>query len=112
MCIRDSCLKRFQEWPVSLSITPKELSEAGFFYTGCNDRVICFCCGGGLNKWERGKYAWMEHARRFPACSYIMLMKDTNFIIKALGIVTEAQAPTATAVTAKNEQRTDTIKEI
>ena len=50
-------LKSFKEWPVSLTITPKELLEAGFFYTGFNDRVICFCCGGGLNKWERGEYA-------------------------------------------------------
>ena len=34
-------LKSFKEWSISLTITPKELSQAGFFYTGCNDRVIC-----------------------------------------------------------------------
>ena len=102
-------LNSFKECPVSLTITPKELSEAGFFYTGCNDRVICFCCGGGLNKWERGENAWTEHARHFPVCSYVMLAKDKKFIIKALGIVTEPVAAAATA--AENEQHTDTFKE-
>ena len=93
---------------------PVSYTHLDVYKRQCNDRVIFFCCGGGLNKWERGENAWTEHARHFPVCSYVMLVKDKKFILKALGIITEPEAAAgaaATAVAVENGQSTDSIKE-
>lgn len=46
-------LDSFKNWPKSSCIKKEDLSEAGFFYIGIEDRVKCFCCGVGLKDWER-----------------------------------------------------------
>ena len=74
--------------------------------------MICFCYGGGLNKWERGENAWTEHARHFPVCSYVMLVKDEKIHPKGIGYhYRTGAAAVATAVAAENGQSTDSIKE-
>ena len=53
-----------------------------------------------------------DSARHFPVCSYVMLVKDKKFILKALGIITEpgaAAGAAATAVAAENGQSTDSV---
>lgn len=72
-------LKSFDHWPISLKQKPIQLSDAGFFYTGRNDLVICFSCGGSLNQWEENDDVWEEHAFSYGKCKYMRLCKGGSF---------------------------------
>ncbi|NXY49030.1 XIAP ligase, partial [Ceuthmochares aereus] len=72
MCREETRLKSFQDWPPDSQLTPKELANAGFYYTGVGDQVACFCCGGKLKKWEPSDRAWSEHKRHFPKCFFVL----------------------------------------
>ncbi|KAF1616522.1 E3 ubiquitin-protein ligase XIAP, partial [Eudyptes chrysocome] len=72
MCSEESRLKSFHSWPLNGQLTPKELANAGFYYTGVGDQVACFCCGGKLKKWEPSDRAWSEHKRHFPKCFFVL----------------------------------------
>lgn len=79
--------KRFQsyeDWPKFMKQKPKELSDAGFFYTGKSDRVKCFSCGGGLKDWEAADEPWEQHAMWYSACEYLKLMKGEEYIAQCL----------------------------
>lgn len=80
----DISSKELYSWPSIIKQTPKELAEAGFYYVGLSDHVMCFHCGGGLHNWEAGDDPWEEHARWYPRCSFLLLMKGREFIDKAL----------------------------
>ncbi|XP_044141133.1 baculoviral IAP repeat-containing protein 2 [Bufo gargarizans] len=75
-----SRLKTFLNWPVNIPVTPKKLAEAGFYYVGRNDDVKCFCCDGGLRCWESGDDPWVEHAKWFPRCEYLLSVKGQSFV--------------------------------
>ena len=60
-------------WPIGLSQFPVELALAGFFYTGMSDKVVCFSCSGGLNKWKKSDVPLIEHLRSFPECMFACL---------------------------------------
>ncbi|NXL41511.1 XIAP ligase, partial [Podilymbus podiceps] len=72
MCSEEARLKSFHNWPLDGQLTPKELANAGFYYTGVGDEVACFCCGGKLKKWEPSDRAWSEHQRHFPKCFFVL----------------------------------------
>ncbi|XP_055625207.1 death-associated inhibitor of apoptosis 1 [Toxorhynchites rutilus septentrionalis] len=79
--------KRFQsyeDWPKFMKQKPKELSDAGFFYTGKSDRVKCFSCGGGLKDWEAEDEPWEQHAMWYSNCEYLKLMKGEEYIAQCL----------------------------
>ncbi len=40
----------------------------------------CFYCDGGLRNWEPNDDPWVEHARWFPRCAYIIKIKGQAFI--------------------------------
>ncbi|KAL3881352.1 hypothetical protein ACJMK2_027802 [Sinanodonta woodiana] len=63
-------LETFSNWPKDIHQTPKELVEAGFYYTGSEDSVNCFYCGGNLRNWEKDDNIWLEHRRWFPQCEF------------------------------------------
>ena len=71
------------EWPIGLRQTPNSLAEAGFFYFGKSDKVVCYHCGGGLSRWDREDNPWKEHARNFPTCIHLMMQKTAEFINNA-----------------------------
>lgn len=73
-------LETFQDWPVSIAQKPKELAEAGFFYTGKSDQTVCFHCGGGLKDWECNDQPWQQHAKWFPKCPFVILQKGMEYI--------------------------------
>ncbi|XP_071990298.1 baculoviral IAP repeat-containing protein 2 [Engystomops pustulosus] len=75
-----SRLKTFVTWPARIPVTPKKLAEAGFYYVGRNDDVKCFCCDGGLRCWESGDDPWVEHAKWFPRCEYLIHVKGQSFV--------------------------------
>ncbi|NXG50293.1 XIAP ligase, partial [Psilopogon haemacephalus] len=72
MCSEETRLKSFHNWPLNSELTPKELANAGFYYTGVGDEVACFCCGGKLKQWEPDDRAWSEHKRHFPKCLFVL----------------------------------------
>lgn len=72
MCSEETRLKSFHNWPLNGQLTPQELANAGFYYTGVGDQVACFCCGGKLKNWEPGDRAWSEHKRHFPKCLFVL----------------------------------------
>lgn len=45
-----------------------------------DDRAICFCCGGGVRKWEEDDDAWEQHALYYDTCAYLRLMKGLKYI--------------------------------
>ncbi|XP_006775306.1 PREDICTED: baculoviral IAP repeat-containing protein 3 [Myotis davidii] len=72
--------RTFCNWPSSVGVHPKQLASAGFYYMGHNDDVKCFCCDGGLRCWESGDDPWVQHAKWFPRCEYLIRVKGQEFI--------------------------------
>lgn len=56
-----SRLVSFYYWPSQMKQRGKEMAEAGFFYTGQEDIVICFCCGLARAGWCHFNKAREEH---------------------------------------------------
>ncbi|XP_068596442.1 E3 ubiquitin-protein ligase XIAP [Brachionichthys hirsutus] len=56
------------------------LARAGFFSTGTEDGVLCFCCGGGLKGWQPDEDPWEEHAKHYPGCRFLLAEKGQEFI--------------------------------
>uniref|UniRef100_UPI00398F0337 baculoviral IAP repeat-containing protein 7-like n=1 Tax=Pristiophorus japonicus TaxID=55135 RepID=UPI00398F0337 len=73
-------LSTFTNWPASITIQPPPLARAGFFYTGHRDNVKCFHCDGGLRNWEPGDDPWMEHAKWFPRCEFLLQVKGRDYV--------------------------------
>ncbi|KAK3603355.1 hypothetical protein CHS0354_025961 [Potamilus streckersoni] len=73
-------LDTFSRWPSDIVQTPAQVAEAGFFYTGSHDIVRCFACDGGLKNWDPDDDPWVEHARWFPQCAYVLHVKGEEFI--------------------------------
>lgn len=73
-------LSSFKTWPKNLTQKPEILAEAGFYYTGVEDKVLCFHCGGGLNNWEESDEPWTEHALWFPTCQFLNMVKGASYV--------------------------------
>uniref|UniRef100_A0A8C8ZYG7 RING-type E3 ubiquitin transferase n=1 Tax=Prolemur simus TaxID=1328070 RepID=A0A8C8ZYG7_PROSS len=76
-------LASFYDWPLTTGIRPELLAAAGFFYTGQQDKVRCFCCCGGLQSWKQGDDPWTEHAKWFPRCPFLLQSKGRDFVHSA-----------------------------
>ncbi|KAE9526263.1 hypothetical protein AGLY_013894 [Aphis glycines] len=72
-------LKTFSGWS-NESQKPEDLATAGFFFTGSNDEVRCYYCDGGLQNWEVDDNTWVEHAKWFPNCGFLNLVKGEQFL--------------------------------
>ncbi|XP_023953284.2 baculoviral IAP repeat-containing protein 7-B-like [Bicyclus anynana] len=92
---KNARLRSFEGWPQNMRQTPEELAEAGFFYTGKEDAVLCFHCDGGLKGWKRGDQPWAQHAQWFDRCPFLAQAKGKIYIKKmwkeARGIPTNAR---------------------
>lgn len=85
-------LDTFEHWPEKSKKCAFQLSEAGFFYAGVRQQVICFSCG---KLWTTNKPVehrknldcWTEHALLSPIkkCDYLLSVKGDYFINKAWG---------------------------
>ncbi|XP_072414269.1 baculoviral IAP repeat-containing protein 7-like isoform X2 [Chiloscyllium punctatum] len=80
MDAEEARLRTFQNWPAGFPIQPQQLAHAGFFYTGHRDNVKCFHCDGELRNWELGDDPWMEHAKWFPRCEYLLQVKGRDYV--------------------------------
>ena len=68
------------KWSPNVPVDTKALAEAGFYSVGRSDYVKCFYCDGGLSNWEVGDDPWIEHAKNFPECQFVILNKSQAFI--------------------------------
>ncbi|XP_070600554.1 baculoviral IAP repeat-containing protein 7 isoform X2 [Erythrolamprus reginae] len=73
-------LVSFVNWPPDSPVSPELLARAGFFYADQQDYVRCFYCDGALRNWEQGDDPWIEHARWFPRCSFLLQSRGRDFI--------------------------------
>ncbi|KAF2897200.1 hypothetical protein ILUMI_08974 [Ignelater luminosus] len=63
-------LKSYDNWPLDF-IEPKNLAEAGFYYTKNNDLVRCAFCKIEIMKWQQGDDALTEHSRWSENCPLV-----------------------------------------
>ncbi|XP_053404140.1 uncharacterized protein LOC128558542 [Mercenaria mercenaria] len=77
-------LKSFNRWKRETIVKTFDLAIAGFYYTGHEDSVKCFCCNKILGHWEVGDVPWLEHAKHSPDCSYVKQNLSPN-LIQAVG---------------------------
>ena len=47
---------------------------------GLSDHVRCFHCNNGLRNWEAEDDPWVEHARWYPRCNFVLLSKGPEYI--------------------------------
>ncbi|XP_071627296.1 E3 ubiquitin-protein ligase XIAP-like [Temnothorax longispinosus] len=78
-------LVSFDRWPKAMSQTKETLATAGFYYTGSGDQTLCYQCGGGINDWESEDDPWVEHAKWYEHCPYLILTKGTEFVSSITG---------------------------
>ena len=70
-----------ENWPGErIEADPTLMADAGFYYLGDSDRVKCEYCNGGLKNWERYDDPWMEHAKWFLLCEYLLKNKGVDFV--------------------------------
>ena len=71
-------LNTFKKWPNWATVRPTVLARAGFYFTGKEDQVACFCCSGRLKYWAAGDSPLTEHRRFFPQCRFVTGQDSTN----------------------------------
>lgn len=70
-------IKTYRKWSGRCKIDT--LCEAGFFYTGKDDETVCFYCGLGLRNWLESDDPWIEHAKWFSKCEFLIITKGKKF---------------------------------
>jgi baculoviral IAP repeat-containing protein 7/8 len=81
----ESRVKTFLTWSTSQMQTKEELADAGFFYNGTNDRIICYHCGICLERWKIEGDPWVQHAVWSPTCCYLLIMQGWEFVNNVTG---------------------------
>ncbi|XP_011876985.1 PREDICTED: baculoviral IAP repeat-containing protein 3-like [Vollenhovia emeryi] len=61
-------LKSFESWPC---LSPEKFAEAGFYYTGVDDKVRCFECKVEIWNWKLNVDPMFYHKQRSPRCKFI-----------------------------------------
>jgi len=65
-----SRFQTFRNWPLR-HITPADLANAGFIYTGRDDLVQCVFCEGIIGNWEDEDFPITEHRALYPQCPFV-----------------------------------------
>lgn len=73
-------IRSFEHWPKGDVQAPDVLATAGFYYLNEGDHVRCFHCSGGLRSWQHEDDPWEEHAKWFPQCPFLELVKGERYI--------------------------------
>ncbi|KAE8751380.1 hypothetical protein FOCC_FOCC001952 [Frankliniella occidentalis] len=75
-------LDSFKKWGFEDTIKGEALAEAGFFNIGgaTEDKTTCFSCGGSLRGWTKEDNAWVEHAKYFSRCPFLLCEKGKDFV--------------------------------
>ena len=64
-------LSTYEDWPIANVQSKEHMAQAGFYYTGYSDKVVCFHCNLGLKKWLAKDNPVQEHARNKPSCRFL-----------------------------------------
>ncbi|XP_076115130.1 putative inhibitor of apoptosis [Mytilus galloprovincialis] len=65
----------FSTFPDIPGIYATRLAEAGFFYSGYDDEVICHSCGVKHKNWKRYDSPLEIHKQKSPNCSFLLNIK-------------------------------------
>ena len=63
-----------------IAANPNLIADAGFYYLDEGDRTKCWCCNGGLKNWERFDDPWIEHAKRFLLCEFLLKNRGVDYV--------------------------------
>lgn len=88
----DARIRTFKRWTMGHVQDPARLAQAGFYYLGIADEVRCFHCDGGLRFWLVDDDPWFEHARCFPKCQFVQLVKGQLFIENVQSQISQSSA--------------------
>jgi hypothetical protein len=68
-------LKSYDDWPVTF-MDPKQMAEAGLYYTCNDDMARCPFCKVVMGGWEPGDDPLDRHKRLRPSCSFVVKHAD------------------------------------
>ncbi|KAK2101210.1 Baculoviral IAP repeat-containing protein 3 [Saguinus oedipus] len=71
-------MSTFSTFPAGVPVSERSLAHAGFYYTGVNDKVKCFCCGLMLDNWKRGDSPIEKHKKLYPSCRFVQSLNSVN----------------------------------
>ena len=74
-----------------IKTTLQQIVAAGMYYLRDKNQVKCWYCNGGLLNWSHCDNPWVEHAKWFPSCEYILERKGLNFVKKVLAMYPRLQ---------------------
>ena len=63
-------LQTFNNWPHEF-ISPTQLAQNGFIFTGESDQVRCVFCQVHMESWEEGDSLAEEHRNQSPECPFV-----------------------------------------
>ncbi|MDD7805837.1 MAG: RING-HC finger protein [Endozoicomonas sp. (ex Botrylloides leachii)] len=67
-------------WPTRIKATKEQIAKAGFFYLNESDKTKCFYCNGGLQNWDDNDDPFIEHAKWFPRCAFIISTLGVTYV--------------------------------
>ncbi|XP_064643432.1 baculoviral IAP repeat-containing protein 3-like [Lineus longissimus] len=70
----------FRNWSNPHRCSTSEASEAGLFYPGHGNGLLCHYCGAFVEQLTSSDDAWIEHARVNPRCQFVRSAKGEGFI--------------------------------
>ena len=65
---RDVRLASFDDWNFKVKASKKDFVDAGLFFTGSNDSVVCYHCFVSLHHWDFDDIPSLEHDKHRPEC--------------------------------------------
>ncbi|XP_054294081.2 baculoviral IAP repeat-containing protein 3 isoform X2 [Pongo pygmaeus] len=71
-------MSTYSTFPAGVPVSERSLARAGFYYTGVNDKVKCFCCGLMLDNWKRGDSPIEKHKKLYPSCRFVQSLNSVN----------------------------------
>jgi hypothetical protein len=84
-------LQSYKEALENLQKLLPRIAEAGFFYTGPEDRVRCFQCGFGLLDWSGKDEPWIDHPYCSPHCEFLLCNKSKKWVRQAFNAYARMQ---------------------
>lgn len=69
------------KWPPALTVQPGNLCQAGFYYAGPGDRVMCAFCSLVLKKWRPNDTAIEKHVKYSPHCEYVKAIEEQTQVL-------------------------------
>lgn len=61
----------YSTFPQDVEVFPSHLADAGFYYEGNGDEVVCFSCGVKYKGWKKGDNPMNVHRMLSPHCRFL-----------------------------------------